>query len=210
MLDADRVGTLLDGARRFADSAALVAPEGEQRDASSPPSSLMRAERAADAMLDLLSEDSPAAQLVTEQLVLMLGASSRQLWHDLRTRSGSFQQRSVLGRIVDPLGLFRHSALITNDERDRAALQAAAKLSALAAELLGEAPSVIGGTAPVGAASASEAADQQSQLVRALLRKAYERRVDLRRASRRLAIEALDQAAGRLAGQGARELRQGV
>jgi phosphoadenosine phosphosulfate reductase len=33
-------------------------------------------------------------------------------------------QRSRLGALVDPLGIFRGSALVTNDARDKAALEA--------------------------------------------------------------------------------------
>jgi hypothetical protein len=192
VLDADRVGSLLDGARRFASSAAIIAPEAS---AQTPTA---RAEQAADALLDLLAEDTPASRLVTEQLVLVLSASSRQLFSELRARSGTLQERSLLGTIVDPLGIFRQSALINNDDRDRAALAAAEKLAALATEILADASAgdvVTGGGAI--APSAAGAIDQQ-QLARALVVKAYERREDVQRVSRRVAIEALDQATLRL------------
>ena len=167
------------------------------------------------------------------QLVLVLGASSRQLWADLRGTSPASpphltcispvsrlylgrwadlrgtssyaapaQERSLLGTLVDPLGLFRASALINNGERDRAALAAAERLATLATELLQEASSAPNGgagvaAAPAGGGAAPDAVDRQ-QLVRALATKALQRREDVRKASRRIAVEALDQAVERL------------
>jgi hypothetical protein len=211
VLDADRVATLVDGARRYAAAASLLEAEGEgppaaAATAASTASSASSATaataaatvtapaaRAADALLDLLAEDTPASRLLIEQLVLVSGAATRQRWSELRAASGRLQpDRSRLGAIVDPLGLFRASPLVANDARDEAALRAADKLAALAAQLLAEAPPA-GGAAP--------AVDRQ-ELVRALVGKAYERRDDLRRVSRRIAVEALDQAALRLVRQG--------
>jgi hypothetical protein len=78
------------------------------------------------------------------------------------------------------------------DERDRAALQAAAKLTDLARDLQAEsAAGAAGGAAEV----------EQQQLVRALAAKAWERRDDLSVVTRRIAAEALDQAADRLTRQ---------
>ena len=197
VLDAERVGTLLNGARRYSAAAALAADDA---DARLPQSATARAEAAADALLDLLAEDTPASRIVLEQLVLVLGASSRQIWADLRARSGALQQRSVLGTLVDPLGLFRHSAFVRNGERDFAALQAVERLASLANELLREATP--GGTPPSSDVAVEEI-DQQ-QLIGALAAKAYQRRDDLAQVSRRLGLEALDQAANRLASGQAR------
>ena len=150
-----------------------------------------RAEAAADVLLDLLREDTPASALVTEQLVLVLGARGRQAFSELREASGPGvgSGRSLLGTVVDPLGLFRQSGLMDTDERDRAALQAAAKLTDLARELLADSDAgVAGGAGEV----------EQQQLVRALAAKAWERRDDLSVVTRRIAAEALDQAAERL------------
>ena len=237
VLNPDRVGTLLDGARRYAASADVVAAEGESATATTPSgASIARAELAADALLDLLSEDTPASRLVTEQLVMLLGASSRQIWSDLRARSGTLggsrdgsgggearsgrmrnrsgaAPRSVLGVVLDPLGLWRESALINNDERDLAVLHAASKLTALATELLADVPTTdpkgggrdaaaqSAGGAEGGSDEGSVAMDRQL-LVRALATKAFERRADLRLASRRVAVEAIDQVTLRLSGQG--------
>lgn len=200
VIDAGRVGTLLDGMKRYSASAAANA-DGEvlagAAGAGGAPASLAavggeaRAEAAADVLLDLLREDTPASALVTEQLVLVLGARGRQAFSELREASGPGvgSGRSLLGTVVDPLGLFRQSGLMDTDERDRAALQAAAKLTDLARELLADSDAgVAGGAGEV----------EQQQLVRALAAKAWERRDDLSVVTRRIAAEALDQAAERL------------
>jgi predicted unusual protein kinase regulating ubiquinone biosynthesis (AarF/ABC1/UbiB family) len=228
VLDADRVFTLVDGVRRYADAAAIIDDDGASTSgkasstaaaaAAAPQSSAassllgpvqLSAEVAADALLNLLAEDTPASRIVTEQLVLVLAASSRQLWSELRERSGtlpgsastdaqassggsdgSARPRSVLGTLVDPLGLFRRSTLTQVDERDRAALDAAAQLAAIARDLVGPDEG--------GAGGAGGGLLDQQQLVRTLASKALERREDVWRATRRLAVEALDQTSERL------------
>ena len=197
VIDAARVGTLLDGMKRYSASAAANS-DGEALAGAGGASAPLaaqggeaRAEAAADVLLDLLREDTPASALVTEQLVLVLGARGRQAFSDLKERSGPGvgSGRSLLGTVVDPLGLFRQSGLMDSDERDRAALQAAAKLTDLARELLADSDAgVAGGAGEV----------EQQQLVRALAAKAWERRDDLSVVTRRIAAEALDQAAERL------------
>ena len=222
VLDADRVGTLLDGARRYSAAAAVIAAEPEGDDtvssgvastsvpagassslAAAASSATLRAELAADALLDLLAEDTPASRLVVEQMVLIVGASSRQLWAELRGRSGAVQGgRSTLGLLVDPLGLFRQSALISNGERDHAALRAAEKLTPLAAQLLADGPGGDGqGGGGGGLLPSSGSAVEAQQLLTALATKLFERRDDVQRVSRRIVVEALDQAAGRLAAE---------
>merc|ERR1711924_390102 len=114
----------------------------------------------------------------------------RLLLTRLRERSGklpagvSARERSLLGAVIDPFDLFRSSTLLTNDARDRAALQAAAKLASLATELDGS------------SAAPSEA--EQQQLARALAAKAWERRRDVQEVSRRVARELLEQTATRM------------
>ena len=182
-------------------------------------------ERTADALLDLLSKDTPASRLVYEQLVIVLAAATRELWSDLRQRSGPLgsgplgsgplgslppllpidtRERSLLGSLVDPIGLFRSSTLIVNDERDKMALQAAVRLLELTPGLL---PEVVpaGAGSNVSTSTFSEA-DQQ-RLLRALVSKAWLRRDDVQQAARRMAYEALDQTATRLAVGSRREIQ---
>ena len=95
---------------------------------------------------------------------------------------------------VDPLGLFRASRLVENDERDHKALEAARRLVEAASSLVGGAPAdATAGPDGEGAANAEAAA-----LARALVRKAWERREHIPAISRLFLVEALDQTAARL------------
>ena len=116
----------------------------------------------------------------------------------------------MLGTVLDPLGVFRGSPLVQNDERDRAALAAAAELAAIGNNLLGSgsAPELAAGGGGVtgslisggsAAASSPVSAPEAQKLVTALTRKAFARRDELPLLFRRLAAEALDQTAARLA-----------
>ena len=221
VIDADRVDTLLDGARRYAATAGVAdAPsEGSRPGGSSAAGAALvggseyyDVGRAADVILDLLAEDTPVSQLVTEQLVLVLAAGTRSLWAELRARSGRLPSelqpglgsgssdaaepgkagsgRSVLGALVDPLGIFRNSALVDVDQRDRAALAAASKLVAVAMES-GALPPRLNPSEPLPTS-------ELRRLAQVLSQKVWERREALPDISRRLLAEALDQTSRRL------------
>jgi len=165
-------------------------------------------EQAADALLELLlsPEVTPLQELAFEQLALVISAASRRTWAELRSRSGSVggsvgalpagnaqdgeaetppsperAPRSYLGTLVDPLGLFRGSALVENRASDDAALAAAAKLSEIATSLLPN-----GEQRQISAAEANEIAQM-------LIRKVWERRDNIPAASRLFALKLLDQ-----------------
>ena len=160
---------------------------------------------------------TPLSDLVTEQLVLVLAAGTRDIFARVRERSGRLpgpggaegEGRSVLGTVLDPLGVFRGSPLVQNDERDRAALAAAAELAAIGNNLLGSgsAPELAAGGGGVtgslisgsAAPSSPVSAPEAQKLATALTRKAFARRDELPLLFRRLAAEALDQTAARLA-----------
>jgi hypothetical protein len=218
VLDAERVTTLLDGVRRYAAAAALQsdgggAGLGAARATLADPAALGVA---ADEVIDLLAQDTPTSRLVLEQLTLLVSASSRRSWEELRARSGTLSPpafgslgrvgtrsedaadpppRSLLGALVDPLGLLRRSALVNTDGRDEAALEAARKLSRLVSDLLEEEE----GAELASLRAALSEPTVQRQLAQTLVTKAWERRDALQAVSRRVAAEALDQAASRLA-----------
>jgi len=181
VLNAARVQTLLDGAKRYKDA---LSPS-QQSEAE--------LEAAAEALLDVLlaATPTPLQELIVEQLALLIGAGSRDVWATLRSASGSLGQplggadkpRSRLGAIVDPLGLFRDSALVRKDERDEAALEAARTLAEVARELLPDTSSV----------------DPQ-QLAATLSRKLWARRDGLGALSRSLVAKLLEQTSLRLSG----------
>jgi len=234
VLDAERVGSLLDGVRRYSTAAAALAAEERGNAATAAtarPSTAAAAAAAAaaDALLDVLADDTPLAALVAEQAVLVLGAASRDWWASVRQASGTLPgavpaaptaattsatvtatgtmmatmteptlrgdqsvspaARSRLGALIDPLGLFRTSALVINGGRDEAALQAATKLAAVATDLLAEDPDAVGRSGPPL---------EPRAVASALVAKAWQRRDDVQVATRRLTLEALDQAVARM------------
>ena len=240
VLDADRVATLVDGAKRYteslsvtdgaagastmamlapAEAAPLVAagpPAVDQTAADSegvsPGSASLGAstnlDAATDAILDLLltQDASPLQEIAIEQSALLLGAVSRERFAELRKLSGTAQSgpgsgRSRLGLLLDPLGFFKGSALVDNDERDRQALEAAAKLAELADELL---PAGLIGSASGDAPTATRLPGSQlltqpelRDLSSKLVTKVWARREELRVVSRRLAVKLLDQTSQR-------------
>jgi hypothetical protein len=98
---------------------------------SAGPSMASRVEKAADQVFDLLitEESSPLQAIVLEQLARLLNAGVRGSWKNLRDRSGRLANgRSVLGTLVDPLGIFAKSDLVALDETDNRALAASQTL----------------------------------------------------------------------------------
>jgi len=83
----------------------------------------------ADAIADLLlSEDNknPFTDIVLEQGAKFAGANIRKQYLDLRRRSGIIDQdgdRSLAGFLIDPLGLWRESALVKLDNLDEKVLK---------------------------------------------------------------------------------------
>ena len=88
VIDAKRVGMLIDGAQSYANS--LGASE-HGAGGGVGAGGTVDIEQAADALLDLLlsAETTPLQELAFEQLAVVLSASSRRTWADLRARSGS-------------------------------------------------------------------------------------------------------------------------
>merc|ERR1711865_691397 len=69
-------------------------------------------------------EETPLQQILIEQLCKILAANTRSLWTEARLRSGVLPTgRTVLGTIVDPLGLFQTSPLVNACDQDERAVQ---------------------------------------------------------------------------------------
>ena len=111
---------------------------------------------------------------------------------------GADAPRSLLGALIDPLGLFRTSRLVTNNERDREALAAARKLAAIGAELVASGE---GGEGGEGGAAAAPllSADTAQKLAPILARKVWERRSALPAVTRQLLLKLVEQTESRLA-----------
>jgi len=195
VLDAGRIETLLDGVKRY--SAAVPAtPAAEGSSGAGAGGTVtvagVDAEVAAEALVGLLLSPEPSSlqDIAIEQTALVLAAGTREAFADLRSRTPSLgrgaDQRSLLGALVDPLGLFRSSPLVQNDQRDKDALAAARKLSTIASELL-----AADGSGPLTPAHAQ-------QLAPILARKVWARRDALPVVSRRLFAKLLQQTESRL------------
>lgn len=206
VLDADRIETLLEGVRSYAGTVpaqgtpaqgtlagaeTAIAPAGAPAGASAKAPSVggVDAEVAAEALVDLLlsTEPSTLQEIAIEQTALVLAAGTREAFASLRARGptvgrGGEGGRSLLGAMVDPLGLFRNSPLVRNDARDESALAAARKLATIASELL----------ATEGAAA------EPSELAPILARKVWARRDALPAVSRKLLVKVVEQTEARL------------
>lgn len=147
-------------------------------------------------MLDLLltAEATPLQSLVFEQAAKISAATVRKSWSEARRASGAMSlpadQRSVLGYAVDPLGLFKGSALVEVDDIDERALAASEKLL----ELLNTNADALPLASSVGDLSSAEL----SNLARILAPKLWERRAALLLSANRFTALLLSQAARRL------------
>lgn len=148
-------------------------------------------DKVADQVFDLiLTEDAtPLQSIVLEQVARVLNAGVRGSWKSLRDASGRLRNgRSVLGTLVDPLGIFAESDLVALDRTDKRALAATQSL----VELLQEQTAVD--------ASALQSLKPQEVREVALLvsRKLWTRRRELALTTNRLAVVALLQTLDRL------------
>ena len=73
---------------------------------------------------------TPLQRLVLEEVGKILGASARRTFSNVKENSGRLPTgRTLLGTIIDPLGIFSTSSLVEVDESDERVLEAAGKLT---------------------------------------------------------------------------------
>ena len=166
----------------------------------------------ADTLLDVLlaPEPTPVQALLLDQLAKVSAAAGRQAFAAARQQSGPLgalarlpsalplpglgggpggsggAPRSLLGAVVDPLGLFRGSGVVDLDTQDARALAAAAKLGDLLA------------ASPYAAQARSLSPRDLLAVARAVAPRLWARRVALAQASGRFAGVLLEQQARRL------------
>merc|ERR1712157_617860 len=78
-------------------------------------------ETAADQILDLIvtEDETPLQTIIIEQLAKIITASSKSIWKDIRKSTGMLPSgRSILGSVIDPLGLWRTSPLVSMTDND--------------------------------------------------------------------------------------------
>jgi hypothetical protein len=123
-----RVEQLVQGFSNYATSSsgAMIGKENASR--------TERLEMAAEQILDLVYTEkaTPLQDILLEQIAKIVLATSRSVFSEALERSGTLPSgRTVLGTIVDPLGLWRTSAFVRVDDRDRKTIETTRKLIAL-------------------------------------------------------------------------------
>lgn len=128
IVDYKRVEQLVTGFGNYTTSAsgALLGKEGLTR--------TQLLEGAADQLLDLIfvEEETPLQAILLEQLAKIVSSASRSVWARMRDASGTLPSgRSVLGTLVDPLGLWRSSPIVQMNDLDEHTIDTTRKLVGL-------------------------------------------------------------------------------
>lgn len=151
-------------------------------------------EDAADQILDLVftEEETPLQQIMLEQLAKIISASGRSILTQLRERSGTLPSgRTVLGTIVDPLGIFRTSPLVRMNELDEKTVATTRKIIVLVQKQVAETENP--------AFDLSEMTREETlQLASILARKVWSRRSGVMKTGNRFAKELLQLTAEKL------------
>jgi len=154
VIDADRVELLIRGYSSY--STASTAIESGTTVIASPSVgnqkrgalTLNEIEFFADNIVELILDDidspvlsrasrTPLQALVIEEASKLLSAFTRQQWRALRDRSGRLPTgRSLLGTLIDPLGLFESSPMVEVDNYDIRVLESSEKLLKLTLEYI--------------------------------------------------------------------------
>lgn len=127
-VDYDRVEQLIEGFSDYTTSASgnLLGREDLSR--------TKMLEEAAEQVLDLVfcEEETPLQRIIVEQVAKIIGAQSRSLWSSIKGASGVLPSgRTILGTLVDPLGLWRTSPLVAVNNLDTQIIETTQKLVSL-------------------------------------------------------------------------------
>ncbi|KAG7373548.1 ABC1 family protein [Nitzschia inconspicua] len=198
LLDAKRVQQLVTGYGSFSKAAvsgSLLSAYGTD-DTSTTTTEML--DKISDQVLDIVltEEETPLQRILLEQLVKISTANARYFWTEARLHSGVLPNgRTLLGSIVDPLGLFQTSPLVNANEQDQKTVELTRKLIEIFSTLPAQQHQTNG----------SKAIDMQSldrqELIafsRILTRKLWDRRDRLLKSSNRFLQQLLDLTAVRL------------
>ncbi|VEU35291.1 unnamed protein product [Pseudo-nitzschia multistriata] len=199
LVDPDRIEQLVSGFGDFASttaSGALSTPTGEKSEvgANSTTTSVDQLEQVADQVLDVLltEEETPLQKILIEQVAKILAANTRSLWTEARLRSGVLPSgRTVLGSLVDPLGLFQTSPLVNKNEQDERAVKTTEELVTLLSKIQSK-----GDNSGIDIQSLNN--EELIVLSRVLSTKLWERRTALIKSSNRFVNQMLQLTAIRL------------
>ena len=151
-------------------------------------------EASAEQVLDLIfaEEETPLQAILIEQVAKTIGAGSRSVWADVLGASGTLSTgRTLLGTLIDPLGLWRTSPLVRMNKMDATTIETTQKLIILMKSQIQQSDNPM---LDLGSLSREEA----TELSTLLGRKVWERRSCVIKISNRLATQLLQIAAKKL------------
>jgi hypothetical protein len=185
IIDYDRVEQLVSGFGDYTTSAS-----GELQGKNSTRAEVI--EGVADQVLDLLAseEETPLQGIFIEQLAKIIASSSRTIFSDLRERSGVLSNgRTVLGTLVDPLGIFRTSPVVRANQLDERTVETTRNLINLLTTT-NSGPSALDPSTLTNA--------EVVEISSIIVRKLWEKRSGVLATSNRLATQLLQLTANRL------------
>ena len=153
-------------------------------------------EEQADQILELLLADdeenlTPLQEIFLEQLAKVVSSSSRGVWSQLRQASGTLPTgRSVLGTIVDPLGLWRTSPIVAVSELDVKTIETTRSLIKLLQDS--------SGIQNVQDLTGQLSNQQIVEIMRAVSRKLWARRSNIFKTGRKLTLNLIQLTAEKL------------
>lgn len=186
IIDYDRVEQLVSGFGEYSTSAA-----GELRGKNSTRTEII--EGVATQVLDLLvtEDETPLQKIFIEQLAKIITSSTRTAWSQILKRSGLLPSgRTVLGTLVDPLGVFRSSPIVRVSELDERTVETTRNLI----QLLTTTASKSGSTVNISSLTNTEIIEITSIIARKL----FAKRSGVIMTSNRLATQLLQLTADRL------------
>ena len=151
-------------------------------------------EASAEQVLDLIfaEEETPLQAILIEQVAKTIGAGSRSVWADVLGASGTLSTgRTLLGTLIDPLGLWRTSPLVRMNKMDATTIETTQKLISLVKAQIQQSDNPM---LDLGSLSREEA----TELSTLLGRKVWERRSCVVKTSNRLATQLLQITAKKL------------
>lgn len=167
-------------------------------------------------VLDLLitEDETPLQKIFIEQLAKIITSSTRSAWSSLRVRSGVLPSgRTVLGSLVDPLGVFKYSPIVRVDELDERTVETTRNLIQLLLTQTGGGGG--GGGFSMNSESSSSlmtndlSSGEISEITSIIASKLFTRRNGLVKTSNRLVMQLLQLTADRLekdGGSGGRDI----
>ena len=136
-------------------------------------------------------EETPFQDILLEQLAKIVASNTRSIWSQARERSGTLPSgRTLLGTLVDPLGLFESSPLVNTCNSDEKTVETTRKLVALFGNQLSTSNGLVD--------LSDLKRDELAELSVILGRKIWDRRVALLKTGNRFATKLLELTAYRL------------